>query len=125
MENIQNSGFKGRQSRVEQKPPSKRTAQAIDFKIKYKTELCKNFANGSCEFGSACAFAHGGEELRAGAKQCYQFAQYGHCTYGESCQFAHIEDASTSCSNSSSRKSSMDLSNMRIPLFIDLERRNI
>ena len=35
-----------------------------DFKIKYKTELCKNWLNGFCLFENKCAFAHGRNELR-------------------------------------------------------------
>ena len=35
-----------------------------DLKEKYKTELCRNWANGFCPFDDKCAFAHGRQELR-------------------------------------------------------------
>lgn len=31
---------------------------------KYKTKLCNNYPNGTCQFGNRCAFAHGPHELR-------------------------------------------------------------
>lgn len=31
---------------------------------KYKTEICWNYANGTCKFGPRCKFAHGKHELR-------------------------------------------------------------
>ena len=71
---------------------------AEDFKVKYKTELCKFFEiNGQCKFGSRCAYAHGKEELRSKvaktsayrSRKCYQFFEKGYCPYGNRCQFAH------------------------------------
>ena len=35
-----------------------------EYKEKYKTELCRNWLNGSCSFDTKCVFAHGREELR-------------------------------------------------------------
>ena len=41
-------------------------AKASDFKIKYKTELCKYYElTGQCKFGNNCAYAHGIENLRS------------------------------------------------------------
>lgn len=35
-----------------------------NFKLNYKTQLCRNFMEGRpCEFGEDCAYAHGYEEL--------------------------------------------------------------
>jgi len=71
---------------------------ATDFKIKYKTELCKYFEiNGSCKYGDKCAYAHGKENLRSKVtnstayrtKKCVQFFENGYCPYGNRCQFAH------------------------------------
>ena len=71
---------------------------AADFKIKYKTELCKYYEiNGFCKYGDNCAYAHGKENLRAKitnttayrTKKCVQFFQNGYCPYGNRCQFAH------------------------------------
>ena len=73
-------------------------SNANDFKIKYKTELCKYYEiNGFCKFGDNCAYAHGKENLRSKvtnstayrSKKCVQFYTYGFCPYGNRCQFAH------------------------------------
>ena len=72
--------------------------EAKDFKIKYKTELCKFFEiDGKCQFGDKCAYAHGIENLRSKVtnttayrtKKCTQFFEKGYCPYGNRCQFAH------------------------------------
>ena len=72
--------------------------EAKDFKIKYKTELCKYFEiNGFCKYGDKCAYAHGKENLRSKVtnttayrtKKCVQFFEQGYCPYGNRCQFAH------------------------------------
>ena len=71
---------------------------ASDFKIKYKTELCKYYEiNGYCKYGDNCAYAHGKENLRSKvtnttayrSKKCTQFFEMGYCPYGNRCQFAH------------------------------------
>ena len=71
---------------------------AADFKVKYKTELCKYFEiNGYCKYGESCAYAHGIENLRSKVtnttyyrtKKCVQFFENGFCPYGNRCQFAH------------------------------------
>ena len=76
--------------------PFKSTAS--DFKIKYKTELCKYYEiNGYCKFGDRCAYAHGKENLRSKVtnstayrtRKCAQFFEKGYCPYGNRCQFAH------------------------------------
>jgi len=72
--------------------------EAKDFKIKYKTELCKFYEiNGKCIYGDKCAYAHGIENLRSKVtnttayrtKKCTQFFEKGYCPYGNRCQFAH------------------------------------
>ena len=72
--------------------------EAKDFKIKYKTELCKYYeCNGYCKYGDKCAYAHGKENLRSKVtnttayrtKKCTQFFEQGYCPYGNRCQFAH------------------------------------
>ena len=71
---------------------------AADFKVKYKTELCKYYEiNGYCKYGDSCAYAHGVENLRSKVtnttyyrtKKCVQFFENGYCPYGNRCQFAH------------------------------------
>jgi hypothetical protein len=72
--------------------------KASDFKIKYKTELCKFFEiNGHCKYGDNCAYAHGIENLRSKVtnstsyrtRKCFQFFETGYCPYGSRCQFQH------------------------------------
>ena len=73
-------------------------SNANDFKVKYKTELCKYYEiNGYCKYGDNCAYAHGKENLRSKVthstyyrtKKCVQFFNNGFCPYGNRCQFAH------------------------------------
>ena len=72
--------------------------KASDFKIKYKTELCKFYQiNGHCKYGDNCAYAHGVENLRSKVtnstayrtRKCIQFFEKGYCPYGSRCQFQH------------------------------------
>ncbi len=72
--------------------------EAKDFKIKYRTELCKYYeCYGYCQYGDKCAYAHGVENLRSKVtnttayrtKKCTQFFEQGYCPYGSRCQFAH------------------------------------
>ena len=72
--------------------------EAKDFKIKYKTELCKYYEiDGYCKYGDKCAYAHGKENLRSKVtnttdyktKKCSNFFKHGYCPYGSRCQFAH------------------------------------
>ncbi|CAG9317624.1 unnamed protein product [Blepharisma stoltei] len=79
------NSFEKESKRLSKKPKEQ------DFQIKYKTEICKNWVNGHCQFGESCAFAHGREELREKAlskKECTHFAE-GFCVYGERCLFKH------------------------------------
>ncbi|OMJ81003.1 hypothetical protein SteCoe_18616 [Stentor coeruleus] len=70
-----------------------------DFKAKYKTEICRNWSQGICEFGNKCTFAHGENELRNKdymtinyrTKKCKQFHEQGFCQYGSRCQFIHCD----------------------------------
>lgn len=74
-----------------------------NFKLHYKTELCRNWKElGSCEFGNECAYAHGYNELNSRrthihrnykTKMCKQWHETtpGNCTYGDKCQFIHDE----------------------------------
>lgn len=119
---------------------SKRLPREADFHMKYKTEICKNWESGYCEFGGRCAFAHGYDELRQKThmttnyktKPCKQFYELGYCMYGKRCQFKHKDELDESdvrtASNSppfsreNSRDSSVESSNKkRLPIFVDLE----
>ena len=83
----------------------------ISILVKYKTELCRNFAaSGSCSYASRCQFAHGLHELRGRTRHpkyktefCRNFFS-GYCKYGSRCQFVHhssndTKDNSDLCSN--------------------------
>ncbi|CAG9333694.1 unnamed protein product [Blepharisma stoltei] len=116
----------------------KRSKKANDFSIRFKTEICRNWENGFCEFGEKCTFAHGQDELRSKeglpikqSKACKQYFELGYCLLGSKCASEHADDsdktASSSPSNSTvaSRKSSVDSSCQCMPLFIDLECRGM
>lgn len=72
--------------------------------IKFKTELCKNWQNGDCKFGTKCMFAHGLKELTEKkhlpqnykTKVCKQFHEEFYCPYGPRCQFIHLEETDKS-----------------------------
>lgn len=117
---------------------SRRPVCDLDFRTKYKTEVCRNWESGFCEFGDRCAFAHGYEELRQKThltsnyktKPCKQFFELGYCMYGPRCQFRHrIEDSGPDTASSSpsqstgvSRKNSFDTTpRKRLQIFLDLE----
>ena len=70
------------------------------YKLKKKTELCRNWESGrDCSFGKNCAYAHGEEELitkvhvpdNYKTKLCNQFHEEGYCPYGTRCQFLHLK----------------------------------
>ena len=85
-------------STTQTQPQKKKiSGDTIDFKTKWKTELCKTWLlHGECKYGKNCAFAHGEEELNERknvfnykTKQCKQFFEAGICPYGSRCQFSH------------------------------------
>lgn len=65
---------------------------------KYKTELCRNFANtGCCSYGPDCQFAHGQNDLRERrqhpffkTQRCKSYSTTGSCRYESRCSFLHI-----------------------------------
>ena len=94
--NIKNKFSQQNKYKNKKQGPFKSTAS--DFKIKYKTELCKYYEiNGYCKYGDKCAYAHGKENLRSKVtnstayrtRKCVQFFENGYCPYGNRCQFAH------------------------------------
>ena len=94
--NTKNKFCQQSKAKIKKQGPYKSTAS--DFKIKYKTELCKYYEiNGICKYGDKCAYAHGKENLRSKVtnstsyrtRKCVQFFENGYCPYGNRCQFAH------------------------------------
>lgn len=69
---------------------------------RYKTELCRSFAEvGTCKYGDKCQFAHGGHELRIitrhpkfKTENCKSFHSTGFCPYGPRCHFIHNSEES-------------------------------
>mmetsp|Transcript_111883 Transcript_111883/g.154527 ORF Transcript_111883/g.154527 Transcript_111883/m.154527 type:complete len:92 (+) Transcript_111883:346-621(+) len=63
------------------------------FKLKHKTELCRNWERGDCPYGNLCAYAHGDEELikkkhlptKYKTRLCKQYHNQLYCPYGIRC----------------------------------------
>ena len=72
-------------------------------KIKYKTELCKNWIEtGRCSYSVRCMFAHGHHELVSSQAEqntkvaykktmCEKFHKENYCSYGSRCIYIHDE----------------------------------
>jgi butyrate response factor 1 len=78
------------------------TSVAGPMSSRYKTELCRSFAEvGTCKYGDKCQFAHGGHELRVitrhpkfKTENCKSFHSTGFCPYGPRCHFIHNSEES-------------------------------
>ena len=108
---------------------TKAPKQSTDFAVKFKTELCRNWRLGCCEFSEKCMFAHGYDELRSVSssnyktKKCKQFHEKGYCQYGNRCQFKHRDISEDTAANSpivSSRKNSQEASSRRLKVFLSI-----
>ncbi|KAM3875254.1 mRNA decay activator protein ZFP36L1 [Diretmus argenteus] len=90
---------------------------------RYKTELCRSFAeSGVCKYGGKCQFAHGLEELRDlnrhpkyKTEPCRTFHTIGFCPYGIRCHFVHNNEEEQLLSRSSSSSSQPPSSRPRRP----------
>ena len=112
-------------------------SQAIKFlkqtgesQIKYKTEICRSWDQGFCEYGDKCIFAHGYKEIRNSpslinykTKKCKQFHEIGYCQYGNRCQFLH--KSSSEESNIIHQEKPKDNSKKRLPVFLKLAPQDI
>lgn len=76
--------------------------QQVDkTKVKYKTELCKNWIEtGRCNYSVRCMFAHGHHELSSATKTeevkysykqslCERYHNFSECNYGTRCVYIH------------------------------------
>lgn len=98
--------------------------------VKYKTEMCRNWEIGFCEYGENCVFAHGVEELRSKTnlgikyktKKCKQFHEQGFCIYGSRCQFKH-RDTADNTPNISPKNQLNECSKRRLRIFDEIEKR--
>ncbi|XP_068115938.1 uncharacterized protein [Hyperolius riggenbachi] len=76
---------------------SLRTSKGTGHSLRYKTELCKRYAeNGFCAYKNRCLFAHGLSDLRPPFQHpkyktelCRSYHILGTCSYGPHCLFIH------------------------------------
>lgn len=86
--------------RCHSEPVSKQVQPAVTSSSRYKTELCRPYAEtGFCKYGEKCQFAHGSSELRNMPRHpkyktelCRTFHTTGLCQYGTRCHFIHNPD---------------------------------
>jgi hypothetical protein len=92
----------GRKHRSNKSKNSDVSSKSDKEKVKYKTEICKNWLEkGKCNYSVRCMFAHGEHELvrpNEGnvsedykSKPCSAFHQHSYCSYGVRCLFIHEE----------------------------------
>ena len=100
---------------------------ASPLKSRYKVALCRNWVEGTCEFGNKCTFAHGEVELKRSVSPlsvekpttCPSYKQKGYCISGTSCKFTH----KLSANEKSAILQSFNLS--VAACFVDLEDRRL
>ena len=102
---------------------------------KIKTEICRNWEAGSCEYGDKCFFAHGMKELRekfsakiVKTQKCESFFKFGYCMNGIKCQFKHTDDGEGLSSTQALAKKNMSQAlpeKFNAPIFVDLESRSL
>ena len=102
-----------------------------ESEARIKTELCRNWESGTCEYGDKCNFAHGLHELRdklvtkSVREKCENYFKHGYCISGSKCLFSHNEDGSSSIRKTSPQPNQQDkIFQVNPPIFIDLETRN-
>lgn len=97
---------------------------------KYKTEICRNWELGNCEFGKSCMFAHGLLELRDKkgmgnsykTKKCKLFHEQGYCYYGNRCQFKHRDFSAETASSPKATQSNdaKRINKKRLQVFVNI-----
>ncbi|OMJ88869.1 hypothetical protein SteCoe_9070 [Stentor coeruleus] len=99
---------------------------------RFKTEMCRNWEAGNCEYGDKCFFAHGQKELRdkngvrsIKDQKCENFFKFGYCLNGIKCQYSHTDDLGANyLSNQKTTNQNNFQEKISPPAFIDLESRN-
>mmetsp|Transcript_3254 Transcript_3254/g.2718 ORF Transcript_3254/g.2718 Transcript_3254/m.2718 type:complete len:307 (+) Transcript_3254:3-923(+) len=113
-------------------------------KIKYKTEMCKNWVEtGKCSYSVRCMFAHGYHQLSSSqAKEpakisykktlCEKFHKESYCSYGSRCVYIHDERSLDVLPHSYYGKGLISLpdvwnnpliSSRRLPIFSEIMRK--
>ena len=101
-----------------------------ELDTKFKTEICRNWETGDCEYGEKCFFAHGPKDLREkpGPKvqklqKCENFFKNGYCINGNKCLYKHSDnsDNTTMSPSKKSQESYKAQEKLSVPIFIDLE----
>ena len=85
----------------------------MNSSYKYKTKICKNWKKGVCKFKESCIYAHVSAYK---TKKCREYFSNGLCKYGSECRFIHA--------NIELETEPLELTK-KLPIFMDLERRNI
>lgn len=103
-----------------------------DQENRIKTELCRNWENGKCEYGEKCYFAHGQHEIREKLvpkvikEKCENFFKQGYCISGSKCQYSHLDDGSNAPLQKVAYVNQQEKNpQLNKPVFIDLECRNL
>ena len=100
---------------------------ASPLKSRYKVALCRNWVEGTCEFGNKCTFAHGEVELKRAASPlaveksttCPSYKQKGYCINGTTCKFTHKLSANE-------KSAILELFSTSVAVyFVDLEDRRL
>lgn len=101
-------------------PTTKRVARAIDFQTKFKTEVCRKWEYGTCEYKGHCAFAHGSHELRV---KTHTPLNYKSMQYPNFLPEDHPTAPGSKMSSANSLDEAISTTRIRLPVFIDLESR--
>ena len=128
---------------VSKKSSSNRNHQPKHYFVNYKTEMCRKWESGGCDFGEKCLFAHGAHELKRKkhvprnykTKACKPFFEVGYCLYGQRCQFSHqalppkgvkpkddtVTKRTAPCTPVKTRPQEEACERKRLPIFVQLE----
>ena len=100
--------------------------EAKDFKIKYKTELCKYYEiDGHCKYGDKCAYAHGKENLRSKVTNttAYRTKKCTHNPYDRGMTYGKILETISKLENAENIKKLIE--KPRLPVFLEFSEEKI
>lgn len=129
--NIQMIKKENRRNGYQLDPQKELNAFRGDSEARFKTEMCRNWDNGDCEYGDKCFFAHGQHELReknpaklVKDQKCENFFKAGYCINGSKCIYSHSEDIREKFTNGKKNIQGNAGEKLNPPIFVDLESRN-